>query len=39
MNTQFAEFCGAWTALVTPFHDDTTIDYEALEKLLEHQIA
>ena len=33
-----ALFKGAGVALVTPFHEDETIDYEALEKLVEEQI-
>lgn len=34
-----ALFQGAGVALVTPFHQDGSIDYEALERLLEDQIA
>lgn len=33
------KFRGAWTALVTPFLPNGAIDYGALEKLLEYQIA
>jgi len=33
------KFRGAWTALVTPFLPNGAIDYEALEVLLEYQIA
>jgi dihydrodipicolinate synthase/N-acetylneuraminate lyase len=33
------DFSGAWTALVTPFSPDTSIDYEAFEKLLDHQLS
>lgn len=32
------EFYGAGVALVTPFHSDGTIDFEGLERLIEHQI-
>lgn len=32
-------FKGAGVALVTPFHEDESINYEALEELLEMQIA
>lgn len=39
MTTQFAEFSGAWTALVTPFNADTSIDYTSLAGLIEHQIS
>lgn len=31
-------FEGAITALITPFHADYDIDFEALDKLIEHQI-
>ncbi|MCA8912805.1 MAG: 4-hydroxy-tetrahydrodipicolinate synthase [Planctomycetes bacterium] len=31
-------FEGAITALITPFHDDYSIDFEALDKLVERQI-
>jgi 4-hydroxy-tetrahydrodipicolinate synthase len=31
-------FTGSGVALVTPFHDDGTIDYDAYEKLIEFQI-
>lgn len=34
-----ALFSGAGVALVTPFHEDKTINYEALERLVEFQIA
>lgn len=34
-----ALFRGAGVALVTPFHEDESIDYEALERLIEEQIA
>lgn len=37
MNT--SQFKGVWTALITPFTDDHQIDWAALEKLIEHQIA
>jgi 4-hydroxy-tetrahydrodipicolinate synthase len=30
-------FSGVWTAVVTPFKDDFSIDWPAWEKLLEHQ--
>lgn len=30
-------FAGVWTAVVTPFKDDFSIDWTAWEKLLEHQ--
>jgi len=33
------ELYGAGVALVTPFHSDGTIDFEGLEKLIEHQIS
>lgn len=33
-----ALFQGAGVALVTPFHEDETIDYEALERLVEEQL-
>lgn len=32
-------FTGAGVALVTPFHEDGSVNYPALEKLLEYQIA
>ena len=32
------ELYGAGVALVTPFHQDGSIDYEGLERLIEHQI-
>lgn len=32
-------FSGAGVALVTPFKDDKSIDFEALQRLVEHQIA
>ena len=32
-------FIGSCVALVTPFHEDKTIDFDQLEKLLEFQIA
>lgn len=38
MYTQFSDFSGAWTALVTPFLSDNSIDYNTLSRLLEHQI-
>lgn len=34
-----AIFTGSGVALVTPFHEDYSINYEALERLLEFQIA
>ena len=34
-----AVFTGAGVALVTPFHSDKSVNYEALEKLVEFQIA
>ncbi|WP_166335739.1 4-hydroxy-tetrahydrodipicolinate synthase [Sphingobacterium chungjuense] len=33
------ELHGAGVALVTPFHNDGSIDFESLAKLIEHQIA
>ncbi|MEY4632207.1 MAG: hypothetical protein RIQ81_2327 [Pseudomonadota bacterium] len=37
-HTQFEkQFSGVWTAVVTPFKDDFSIDWAAWEKLLEHQ--
>lgn len=36
---QYRDFSGAWTALVTPFSPDTSIDYEAFERLLNHQLS
>lgn len=30
-------FAGVWTAVVTPFKDDFSIDWQAWEKLLDHQ--
>lgn len=33
------ELYGAGVALVTPFYSDGTIDFEGLEKLIEHQIS
>ncbi len=32
-------FEGTFTALVTPFKDDLTIDWDAFDKLVEHQLA
>lgn len=32
-------FSGAGVALVTPFHEDNTVNFEALERLVEFQIA
>jgi len=32
-------FCGTYTAIVTPFNEDLTIDFEAFKKHLDHQIA
>lgn len=32
-------FTGAGVALVTPFNEDLTVDYNSLEKLIEHQIS
>ena len=34
-----SQFKGVWTALITPFTNDHKIDWEALTKLIEHQIA
>lgn len=34
-----AVFTGSGVAIVTPFHEDGTINYEAFEKLIEYQIA
>ena len=34
-----AVFTGAGVALVTPCHSDKSVNYEALEKLVEFQIA
>lgn len=34
-----AVFTGAGVAIVTPFHEDFSIDYEAFAKLIEYQIA
>lgn len=31
-------FSGCYTALITPFHDDESIDFKSVEKLLEFQI-
>ena len=33
------ELYGAGVALVTPFHQDGSIDYEGLERLIEHQVS
>ncbi len=33
-----SDFYGTFTALITPFHTDESIDFEALEKLIEEQI-
>ena len=32
------KFKGAWTALVTPFREDESVDWEGLEKNVEFQI-
>ena len=34
-----AIFKGAGVALITPFHEDESVNYEALEALVEMQIA
>jgi 4-hydroxy-tetrahydrodipicolinate synthase len=34
-----SQYKGVWTALITPFTDDHQIDWDALKKLIEHQIA
>lgn len=33
-----SKFKGVWTALITPFTSENKIDYDALKKLVEHQI-
>lgn len=33
------QFKGVWTALITPMKDDDSVDYSALENLVEHQIS
>ena len=33
------KFIGTGVALITPFKNDLSIDYDALEKLVEHNIA
>src|SRR3989338_7063679 len=37
MNTHHLR--GTWTALITPFQDDESIDYSAVKNLVENQIA
>ncbi|MBR0303580.1 MAG: dihydrodipicolinate synthase family protein, partial [Clostridia bacterium] len=32
-------FTGAATAIVTPFHEDGSVDYESFAKLIDFQIA
>ena len=32
------ELYGAGVALITPFHSDGSIDFEGLERVIEHQI-
>ena len=34
-----AIFTGAGVAIVTPFHEDGSVDYESFEKIIEQQIA
>jgi len=33
-----SDFNGSWTALITPFNDDGSIDYEGLEKNVQFQV-
>ena len=33
------KFKGVWTALITPFQKDGSIDWEAFEKLIEKQFS
>ncbi len=33
------QFFGAWTALVTPFQEDQSVDYDVLARLIEYQIS
>jgi len=39
MSADRVEFSGAMTALVTPFREDGSIDFEAYGQLVEKQIA
>ena len=32
-------FCGVYTALITPFNSDLSIDYKALELIIAKQLA
>ena len=33
------KFTGTFTAIITPFREDRTIDYPAIEKIIEEQVA